>query len=751
MKTIWTDVSASSPNQADITENTNDVARISAPAPLRAATASAQTAPAESSFRHIEYSNALAQDGKAKVADEATSSDVASSDVLVYAPSLREVLDRPFSATSSQTLRLKLENANVTCLSCDAAQRENLTARDCVLLLDATSLSRGDANRFLNSHFGDGAAIILVDDAPATNDSALPQLFARLNHDEVLGDEKFAGEVIFHLVRSGLRHSALQRQVAELERERGLQSAHLHQLNLASDAFSGERDLNGLLQIILTYSRTITGASASALHLLESDAQGARFLRFEAAQGDFGAPQHELPLSASSLLAYVARTGETVCLSDTRQIPHDAPYSLDGVFSASDDAPSDVPARSLISVALRTHDGEIFGVLQLVKDIEENAMSDAPCPFGDDAVELTISLSRQVAVAMENSSLHGSVEELFDGFVTATARMLEQRDPATSGHSERVATLSTGLAQAVSETQSSPFADVFFSPVQIKELHYAALLHDFGKIVVHEDVLLKCNKLHPHELELLRMRFDLVRTLRERDLLQRKYDTLIATENVGDIERSYARFCEWDKVAQRETSELDKAMGAVTRANNPLSSWLDDNEFKAHRGILSRLCHMFFWDRKRCAWPLLTDHELRCLSVREGSLSVAERRDVERHVTHSFEFLKKIPWTRDYALIPQIAYCHHERCDGSGYPRGLKAEEIPLQSRIIAVCDTYDALTSTDRPYQRARSSEEALHILRAEADAGHLEPALVRLFIECGIWKTTLNWRKNKNLSVAQ
>ncbi len=723
----------------------------------------------------IEYSN-VARNGNSNVMHEDISPTLSSAGmVLIYASSLRTILEQPFSSKPSLTLRAQLENTGVRCLSFVEARTTNIGQCDCVLLLDETSLAQS-----LWSRFYDGAALILLgessatdessvkDEASTTGEASMPELFARLCHNETIGSE-----ALFHLARSGLRHSALQRQVALLERERQLQSAHLHQLNAASDEFSGERDRRALLQIILTHSRSITGADVSAFYLLQSDAQGESCLCFEMAQGDWRSSQDELkcdhlfPLGGSSLIAYVARTGETVCVADAYHLPQNAPFVFDAAFDQS----NNYQTMSLMAVPLRTHDGEIFGVLQLLnckRTVEpatlhstktnrsmkttlsaKTNLSGDVLPFNGDAVELAVSLARQVAVAMENSSLHGSVEDLFDGFVTATARTIEQRDPVTSGHSERVAILSTELARSVSEAKTPLLGEVVFSAAQFKELHYAALLHDFGKIIVHEDVLLKCNKLHPQELEVLRMRFDLVRALRERDLLQRKYETLIAGENDSDIERSFARFVEWDKVAQRETKELDEALSTVMRVNNPLSHWLDD-EFKAYRGILGRLCQTFFWDRKRRALPLLTDHELRCLSVREGSLSAQERRDVERHVTHSFEFLKKIPWTRDFALIPQIAYCHHERCDGSGYPRGLKSAEIPLQSRIIAVCDTYDALTSNDRPYQRARSSEDAIQILRAEADAGHLEPALVQIFIDCGVWKTTLNWRKNKKLAAS-
>ena len=391
--------------------------------------------------------------------------------------------------------------------------------------------------------------------------------------------------------------------------------------------------------------------------------------------------------------------------------------------------------------------------VQMALEIEEievvsSATDDMETSLSSAAQEPTArAFAEPVPTTTGSLGLHCSAEELFDGFVRATARAIEQRDPATSGHSERVAILCEGLAQAVSEARCAPYTDICFSPSQMKELHYAALLHDFGKVAVHEDVLFKFNKLHGHELELLRMRFELVRTSRERDLLQRKYDVLIKAQSGAEIDQAFSGFAAWDGLHAKEVRDLDDALRAVAHANNPLADWVSDSEFKVHRNILSRLCHIFFWDRKRNALPLLSDHELRCLSVRQGSLNENERRQMERHVTHTWEFLKQIPWTNEYSMVPQIAYCHHERCDGTGYPQGLECPDIPLQSRILTVCDIYDALAANDRPYKRPRTLDEAMEVLRSEVDAGCLDGDLATIFIDCGVWKRTLGWRNRKSL----
>jgi 3',5'-cyclic-nucleotide phosphodiesterase len=138
--------------------------------------------------------------------------------------------------------------------------------------------------------------------------------------------------------------------------------------------------------------------------------------------------------------------------------------------------------------------------------------------------------------------------------------------------------------------------------------------------------------------------------------------------------------------------------------------------------------------------PLLLDHEFQLLSIRKGSLSLEERTQIESHVSHTYRFLSSIPWTADLARIPEIAHAHHEKLDGTGYPRGLRADRIPVPARIMTVCDIYDALTASDRPYKRAVPREKALRILEDEGRAGLLDPWLVTVFVSEKIWVPTVH-----------
>jgi hypothetical protein len=133
---------------------------------------------------------------------------------------------------------------------------------------------------------------------------------------------------------------------------------------------------------------------------------------------------------------------------------------------------------------------------------------------------------------------------------------------------------------------------------------------------------------------------------------------------------------------------------------------------------------------------LLSEQEFQYLSIRRGSLSPEERKEIESHVVHTANFLRLIPWTPELARIPELAEAHHEKLDGSGYPHGMRADEIPVGAKIMAVTDIYDALTASDRPYKSSVPRDIAYKILSDEAVAGKLDPWLVQLFIDADVYR---------------
>lgn len=255
----------------------------------------------------------------------------------------------------------------------------------------------------------------------------------------------------------------------------------------------------------------------------------------------------------------------------------------------------------------------------------------------------------------------------------------------------------------------------------MKELEYAALLHDFGKIGVREQVLVKAKKLYPHVLESVKARIEYATKEAEADVLARKLELIREGAGASDLKVL-------DEELERRRRDLQEAWATIQEANEP--TVLSEGDF----GRIAELGRMTFVDGAGEVRTLLSPDEVEALQVTRGSLSAAEMDEIRSHVVHSFNFLSRIPWGKSFAHVPRIAGAHHEKLNGSGYPHGLVSEQIPLQSKIMTIADIYDALTARDRPYKKAVPVERALAILGFEVKDGHLDPDLVQMFREADV-----------------
>ncbi|HEX7679631.1 MAG TPA: HD domain-containing phosphohydrolase, partial [Thermoanaerobaculia bacterium] len=479
-------------------------------------------------------------------------------------------------------------------------------------------------------------------------------------------------------------------------------------------------------------ARELSRADAGSLYLLD-EVNGEKVLRWKLAQNDsikVGAfEEMVLPITRRSLAGWVALTGDTLVIDDAYSLPEDAEYSINRSF----DQQNGYLTRSMLVFPMVSHVGELVGVLQLINrrkkgspaKLTAETVPSEVVPFDRETVELMRSLAAQAAVAVENNSLYKSIERLFEGFVTAAVTAIEQRDPTTSGHSFRVADLTVELARVV-DRDDDRYRDICFSAEQVREIRYASLLHDFGKVGVREQVLVKEKKLYPLQLETLRNRFEFAMKTAENDANRRKLDYLI--KHGPD---SFAGFgAQVDEELREQLAKMKKDFAFITKSNEP--TVLPEGEFQ----YLQQLAEMEFGDIRGERRRLLNPEEARILSIRKGNLDAGERSEIESHVTHTFNFLRKIPWTKDLSAVADIAYAHHEKLNGRGYPRKLTAEEIPIQSRMMTVSDIYDALTANDRPYKRAISTERALDILKMEVGDGLLDAALVNIFIDAKVFE---------------
>ncbi len=518
----------------------------------------------------------------------------------------------------------------------------------------------------------------------------------------------------------------------------------LTELTAVGVALSTERDLLTLLEMILTQARRITASYAGSLYLTERPAgrDGATptTLRFRLAQNHTlpSLPFTELSVAVdhTSLAGYAAATGAPLVIADVYLLPNDVSYTQNRSF----DEQFGYHTKSMLVIPMKTHRDEVIGVLQLINRKRDptvrltsaEVVDHEVLSFDARAVELVSALASQAAVAIENSRLYEDIERLFEGFVTAAVTAIESRDPTTSGHSSRVATLTVGLAEVVDRGVNGPYRHVRFSREQLRELRYAGLLHDFGKVGVREQVLVKQKKLYAGDLEIIRHRFALLEQSQDLAFERRRAELLLT----GGREEHDAMIGPLRAARESARAELARALGAIVRANEP--TVLPAGTFEE----LESLNRQTFVDFDGTERPLLSDRELQFLMIRKGNLDDRERREIESHVTHTYRFLEQIPWTRELRGIPEIAYGHHEKLNGHGYPRAVSASAIPVQTRMMTIADIFDALTATDRPYKRAVSCERAVDILRMEARDGMLDTDLLGAFVEARVFDRVLGER---------
>ncbi|MGC4091743.1 MAG: HD domain-containing phosphohydrolase [Polyangiaceae bacterium] len=497
-------------------------------------------------------------------------------------------------------------------------------------------------------------------------------------------------------------------------------------------ALTTERELEKLLWLILEKARFVTGADAGSLYVVEGDEPEIlrKKLHFKLSQNDsvsFESRDFVMPINARSMAGYVALEKKTLSIADVYDMPAGAPFGFDRSF----DQKVGYRSKSMLVTPLTSSKGEVIGVIQLINKKREPkhkliTQADAErevIPFDDRSEQLLTTLSAQAGIALENAILYDEIRSIFEGFVRASVDAIEARDPTTSGHSRRVADLTVGLAVAVERGGSGPYADVRWKREDLREIEYASLLHDFGKIGVREHVLTKAKKLYPHDLALVRQRFDFVAKSLESEVLQRKVSALTRGASSDELVALDA------ELAQR-LAELDAAFGVIETANEP--SVLAAGDFKR----IEELGRQTFTQRDGSVAPLLGPEEVRALSVMRGSLTPDEYDEIRSHVQHTYRFLSKIPWGKTFARVAVIAGAHHERLNGTGYPNRWRAEEIPLQSKLMSISDIFDALTASDRPYKRAVPVAKALDILNFEVKDGHLDGDLVRIFAEARVWE---------------
>ena len=533
------------------------------------------------------------------------------------------------------------------------------------------------------------------------------------------------------LLRIAMENIALKQEVTQLEEQALRQHRQFEELNRIGIALSAEKDIAKLQHFILMTMRQLTNADGASLWLKTVGDHDEPMLFLASSQNtsiDNTYQAFKVPVDERSVVGYTVSVGSSQIYDDAY---HPAPGKPQG--GKGFDAQFGYRTKSMLTVPMRNYNNEVVGAIQLinakrrfdthltVESVEAEVVS-----FRPEDLEMIESIASQAAVALDNKNLLDSIQALFDGFVQASVTAIEQRDPSTAGHSGRVEKLTTALATAVTGLGAGKYRDVHLTEDQFKELRYACLLHDFGKVGVREHILIKAKKLMPGQLEVIQSRFEFV---------ERSVQVKYATEKLDAMRSgrgSATVLAEIDKRLEEELAQLNQWAQSITSANEPTVL----PEDKA--SMLEVLSQQTYYDMSGMPHPMLDPQEFRFLSIRKGTLDPQERLEMESHVTHSFHFLTKIPWTPVMRGIPEIAYGHHEKLDGSGYPRRLSGDQIPVQARMMTISDIFDALTAQDRPYKRAVPVRTALDILHSEAEEGKLDKDLLDVFVAKKIYHVT-------------
>lgn len=505
---------------------------------------------------------------------------------------------------------------------------------------------------------------------------------------------------------------------------------HLVQIGTA---LSTERDLDVLLEMVVEETRRFTRADGGTLflvddageHLLWKIVQNETMDIWIGGTSDEGLDEtifRPIPLRdadgplLSNVSTWVANTGETANIDD---VYDESKFDFTGPRRF--DADTGYRSRSMLVVPLHHHTAGTIGVLQLInaRDADGEVIE-----FGAHLEELTASLASQAAVAVRNAQLFGILEDQFEAFIRTIATAIDEKSPYTAGHVRRVVDIALSLADAIDRADDGPFAQAGFEGSQRKALRIAGWMHDVGKVTTPEWVVDKATKLS---------------TIHDRIAeVETRYEVLERDARIAALEAKLERTRA--EGADADTSDIDAQLDATLaelreelaflEACNRGVEYMADEAIERVEAIAERTWRVGGQQRR-----LLSDDEVENLCIRKGTLTGEEIGIIRNHARVSLEMLSKLPFTPELEHVPEIAASHHEKLDGSGYPRGLTGEKLSLPARILAVADIFEALTAADRPYKDPLPLSVVRRILENMVEDGELDPDIVRFGMQSGVF----------------
>jgi HD-GYP domain-containing protein (c-di-GMP phosphodiesterase class II) len=404
--------------------------------------------------------------------------------------------------------------------------------------------------------------------------------------------------------------------------------------------------------------------------------------------------------------AHCALIGAAVNIDDV----YGADFDFEGTREF--DAKTGYRSKSMLLVPMRDHEDNVIGVLQLLN--AQDPLTGEIVGFGEFGVDDITSLASQAAIAITNVRLVKELEALLAAFLKVIATAIDEKSPYTSGHVANVSELTLRIAEEVNKDQQGKFAEVDFSEDELAELKMAAWLHDIGKITTPEHVVDKSTKLETifDRIELIKTRVEILKRDAEIKRLKAELDgNGVDCDGLSDGVKQFA--------------ELLTFLEGV----NIGGEYLSDEKIEKIKKLSEE-----GYEMNGASVSLLNDEEIENLSVRKGTLNERERMIINNHVRLTQKMLADLPFPRKLGKVPDIAGMHHEKLNCSGYPKGLCASDIPLQARILAVADVFEALTAADRPYKHGKKLSESIKILGLMVKDNHLDEDVCDLMVRSGL-----------------
>lgn len=495
-----------------------------------------------------------------------------------------------------------------------------------------------------------------------------------------------------------------------------------------------EKNSSKLLDEILQVVMSIANSDAGSIYSITSNKQ----LKFETVinkslnlylggtlGGPVDFPNIDLFIDGkpndTAIVAHSVNTGEVINIPDV----YDAlPFDMSAARKM--DARTGYRSESMLTIPLKDHEDDIIGVIQLinVKDAQNKNI-----PFSEELVTLIRSFASLGAISLTNSTLVKDMEVLFSTFAEAIAMAIDEKSPHTGGHCKRVPALTLMLADAVHKIDKGPLADFIMSPEDRHELSVAGWLHDCGKIATPDHIMEKSTKLETifDRIEFIDAKFEII----SRDLeLSYQQQIISAIKQNKSVE-----VLQFERLLETELKQLALDRALLQRVN--IGGEFLGEEEQAH---ILRISKQYSLKINGEETPLLTDDEVENLMIRRGTLTQSEREIMKRHMDITKNILDILPFPKHLSNVAEYALGHHEKLDGTGYPRGLTKEQMSVPARLMAITDIFEALSAVDRPYKKAKPVSECLNILGNMVSNNHLDPDIFAIFIESEVYKNYIN-----------